>query len=76
MRCRQCDGSMVVDSFIDMEDDGGPLWLRAWCCVKCEEVAEPGLPQHRVARRLRFSRVLAGLSRRSAADHEIVPLGI
>lgn len=29
MRCAQCHGAMVVDHFLDLEDAGGHLWLRA-----------------------------------------------
>ncbi len=49
MRCRRCHGLMVVDYLMDMEDDRGPLWLRAWRCVNCGAVEESVITRHRLA---------------------------
>jgi hypothetical protein len=48
MRCHRCRGLMIVDSYIDMETSDGPLCLRAWRCVNCGEVAEPGIMMNRI----------------------------
>ncbi len=40
MRCGRYHGLMVVDCWMDMEDDSGALWLRAWRCVSCGAVEE------------------------------------
>ncbi|MDE3244068.1 MAG: hypothetical protein KGO52_15260 [Nitrospirota bacterium] len=48
MECQRCDGLMVVDHYIDMEDDSGHLWLRAWRCVICGEVLDPRIYRHRL----------------------------
>jgi hypothetical protein len=43
MECHRCRGLMVVDYYIDMEDDQGTHWLRAWRCMACGEVISRGL---------------------------------
>lgn len=75
MRCRRCDGLMVVDSFIDMEDGVGPLWLRGWCCVNCGKTAEPVIARRRVARRSRLGRLVDLLTKRARETREVVHLG-
>jgi hypothetical protein len=67
---------MVVDHFIDMEDGGEHLWLRAWRCVNCGEVVEPGIIRHRCVQRSLF----AVLGKRGAVTsdktYEVIPLGV
>ncbi len=50
MRCGRCHGLMVVDDLMDMEDDTGLLWLRAWRCVNCGAVEESVITRHRLER--------------------------
>ena len=38
---------MTVDSFIDMEEDTGQLWLSAWRCVNCGQMTDPGIIRNR-----------------------------
>ncbi|WP_447972966.1 hypothetical protein [Nitrospira sp. Kam-Ns4a] len=74
MHCHRCQGLMVVDHFIDMEDDSGHLWLRGWRCVACGAISEPLINRHRLAQTSGFRR-LAGLrSKKRAATYEIVRL--
>ena len=47
MICSRCQGLMTVDSFIDMEEDTGQLWLSAWRCVNCGQVTDPGMIRNR-----------------------------
>jgi hypothetical protein len=42
---------MIVDSFIDIQEDTGQLWLSAWRCVNCGQVSDPGVIRNRVAPR-------------------------
>jgi hypothetical protein len=35
MKCERCDGLMLEGDFIDMEESGEGLWLRAWRCLNC-----------------------------------------
>lgn len=60
MTCVRCQGLMIVDSFIDMEEDTGQLWLSAWRCLNCGQVHDPGLIRNRLEPR---SVVIAGGTR-------------
>ena len=62
MKCQRCDGLMVVDHYIDMEDDSGHLWLRAWRCITCGEVLDSKIYRHRLIQssiRDRVTKVIA-----------------
>jgi len=76
MRCTHCHGSMVVDHFLDMEDAGGHLWLRAWRCVNCGHVVEPGMFRRRKAHGSRLARLFAPLMKRPGRHPEADPLGV
>lgn len=76
MRCPRCHWFMVVDHFTDMQFSSGPLWLRAWRCVHCGEVMEPGIAGHRLAQRSRLTRFVERLRRRPSVIAEVVPLGV
>jgi len=45
MECARCDGLLVMDYYIDMENSGG-LWLEAWRCVCCGNVVDPQILGH------------------------------
>jgi hypothetical protein len=32
---------MAVDSFIDLLDDSGQLWVSAWRCLNCGKAMDP-----------------------------------
>ncbi|MEP6887595.1 MAG: hypothetical protein ABI945_04650 [Nitrospirales bacterium] len=51
MNCSRCRGLMIVDSFIDLQEDTGQLWLSAWRCVNCGQVHDPGVIRNRLAPR-------------------------
>ncbi len=46
MRCHRCDGLLVLDHFVDMGDNMGQLWMRAWRCVNCGAVEDPVIGRH------------------------------
>ena len=46
MRCVRCEGRMVSDYFIDMENSG-ELWMPGWRCLVCGEVVDPLILRHR-----------------------------
>lgn len=75
MRCERCRGLMVVDYFIDMQDSSGHLWLRAWRCVNCGEVVDPGITHHRIAQRSGLACLLQRLETRLPNRYERVPPG-
>jgi hypothetical protein len=35
MECDRCQGFMLQDSFLDMEESFGSIWVRAWRCLNC-----------------------------------------
>ena len=47
MSCSRCNGCMVEDFLLDMEDSSGPMWLQAWRCMNCGNVAESVLQRNR-----------------------------
>lgn len=49
MSCSRCNGCMVEDFLLDMEDSSGPMWLPAWRCMNCGNVAETLLERNRQA---------------------------
>ena len=63
MTCLRCQGLMIVDAFLDMDDDSGQLWMGAARCVNCGEVVDLGIARNRAAHP---ARVLACLSRTRA----------
>ncbi|WP_447969380.1 hypothetical protein [Nitrospira sp. M1] len=48
MNCPRCQGTMVTDYFLDMEDSGD-VWMSGWRCLSCGEVVDPLILQHREA---------------------------
>ena len=76
MECRRCQGLMVVDYYIDMEDDQGTHWLRAWRCMACGEVIDPGILQRRLVGASKLQGLIERVTGRGKvrrADH-IVPM--
>lgn len=47
MSCSRCSGCMIEDFLLDMEDSSGPMWLPAWRCMNCGNVAESVLERNR-----------------------------
>ncbi len=47
MTCFRCNGCMVEDFLLDMEDSSGPMWLQAKRCMNCGNVAEKVLEHNR-----------------------------
>jgi hypothetical protein len=40
MNCRRCQGLMISDRFIDLEETGH-LWMTGWRCMNCGHVVDP-----------------------------------
>jgi hypothetical protein len=54
MRCRRCQGAMVVHHFMDQGDESRSVWVAAWCCGRCGEPEKDGVaPRRRSNRRSR-----------------------
>ncbi|MCA9473254.1 MAG: hypothetical protein MRJ96_03525 [Nitrospirales bacterium] len=50
MNCTRCQGTMVIDYFLDMEESG-EIWMPGWRCLMCGEVIDPLILKHRQAQR-------------------------
>lgn len=47
MSCSRCNGCMVEDYLLDMEDSSGPMWQQAWRCMNCGNVFDSVLQHNR-----------------------------
>jgi hypothetical protein len=45
--CVRCGGLMVLDHYIDLQDDTGQIGLDAWRCMSCGEVIDPVILDNR-----------------------------
>ncbi|MER3424450.1 MAG: hypothetical protein C4293_15760 [Nitrospiraceae bacterium] len=46
---------MVADHCIDLEDDSGHLWIRAWRCVCCGDIIDSLIRRRRLLLRSRLA---------------------
>ncbi len=72
MSCSRCNGCMVDDYLLDMEDSSGPMWLQAKRCMNCGNVAETVLQHNRQAQGATLQAVTSGAP---ASSGETIPLG-
>ena len=40
MECARCDGLMVGDSLIDIQESSIPMWMKGWRCVSCGNIVD------------------------------------
>ena len=66
MTCQRCHGLMVVDHYIDMQDDSGNLWMRAWRCVSCGDVLDAQIRSRRLLLSTRETELSREPERKSA----------
>jgi hypothetical protein len=50
MICRRCQGLMVEDFLMDLEEAYEELWIRGWRCLCCGDVSDPLIEQRRMER--------------------------
>ena len=70
MECTRCDGLMVVDNLIDIQESSIPMWMKGWRCVSCGNIVDPLIQRHRMIQQtgtLRLLRVDAAMPRRRHA---------
>ena len=58
MQCTRCDGLMVADSLIDMQESSIPTWMKAWRCVSCGNIVDPLIQRHRIIQQAGALRLL------------------
>lgn len=47
--CARCGGLMVIEYYMDLQDDTGQIGLKAWRCTSCGEVIDPTILRNRVS---------------------------
>jgi hypothetical protein len=72
MTCQRCQGLMVADHCIDMEEGGRYLWLSAWRCMNCGDIVDPEIIRHR---QLQLTGLVERTSRTSGSKHEVILIG-
>ena len=58
MRCTRCDGLMVADNLIDIQESSIPMWMKGWRCVSCGNIVDPLIQQHRMIQEAGVLRLL------------------
>jgi hypothetical protein len=58
MQCERCDGLMVADSLIDLQESSIPMWMEGRRCVSCGNIVDPLIQQHRMIQRAGAVRLL------------------
>ncbi len=48
MTCTRCEGLMVSDDLIDLEESYHPMWLRGYRCVSCGNIVDTLIQRHRM----------------------------
>ena len=46
MQCPRCQGTMIVDHFVDIATSG-EIWMPGWRCLMCGEIIDPIIESHR-----------------------------
>lgn len=72
MHCTRCEGLMVVDDLIDMQESSIPMWMRGWRCVACGNIVDPLIQRHRMVQRSGVGRL--AVAAKKEEPREIAPL--
>lgn len=73
MTCQRCQGLMVEDHLLDMEEACGRPWIRGWRCVSCGDVVDPLIWRRRLLQRLADKEVAGVVSQKR--KRVAVPMG-
>lgn len=74
MTCQRCDGLMVEDHFLDMQESFGAPWILGWRCLCCGEIVDPLIQRHRMLQSAREDRLVRVVGQEYAANEEPAPL--
>jgi hypothetical protein len=58
MECTRCDGLMVADNLIDIQESAIPMWMKGWRCVSCGNIVDALIQQHRMIQKAAAVRLL------------------
>ena len=67
MTCIRCEGLMVSDILIDIQESSQPMWIRGWRCVACGNIVDKLILKHRM-----IQRSYVGLSARPAPEKPLL----
>jgi hypothetical protein len=67
MKCTRCNGLMIVDHLVDMQESYLPMWMRALRCLSCGNIVDPLIHYHRADRRAQRAMRLASRLMQTAA---------
>ncbi len=70
MQCPRCQGTMVVDHFVDLATSG-EIWMPGWRCLMCGEVIDPLILKNR-----QMSPLGTSTSREHSRPHPSMPLTV
>ncbi|MGQ0695623.1 MAG: hypothetical protein ACT4OL_08625 [Nitrospiraceae bacterium] len=48
MKCTRCQGLMVTDHLLDMQESYVPMWMRGLRCIACGNIVDPLINRHRM----------------------------
>ncbi len=71
MECTRCDGLMVSDDLIDMQESSMSMWMKGWRCVSCGNIIDPLIQRHRMIQQAGASRLLQN---KAAMPQYLTPL--
>ena len=46
MRCQRCQGYMVSDHFMDLQNVSSELDFKGWRCLNCGDITDPVIARH------------------------------
>ena len=58
MECTRCDGLMVADNLIDIQESSVSMWMKGWRCVSCGNIVDPLILRHRIIQQAGATRLL------------------
>jgi len=58
MKCTRCEGLMVVDNLVDLQESCVPMWMRGMRCVSCGNIVDPLILRHRMIQKSGAMRLL------------------
>ena len=50
MTCTRCEGLMVPDDLVDLQESYHPMWLNGYRCLSCGNVVDTLIQRHRMVR--------------------------
>lgn len=59
MNCTRCDGMMVADDLLDIQESSQPMWMRGYRCVACGNITDPVIQKHRMVQNSHLARTNA-----------------